>query len=259
MPLPCFIRGDDVEWGMRLYGRGVPTVPLPGVGIWHEPFYLKSGGWQLYYETRNMLICAALHMNFSPRHVAGQMLMQLMTYLLTYRYYSAALVVRAAEDFLRGPAILDADPQALHASLAKLRALHPEGTVAREVVLWDAPLAAPPHSRMRSAMTLGAVLLRNWRKPSSPTARPRRLPLRDLVWFRVAQSDALAIETHWERELPLFRRDRAQFRALLRAGLRVVRALYAAAPKLRTAWAQEAPRITSVSHWHAYLGLPRRS
>jgi galactofuranosylgalactofuranosylrhamnosyl-N-acetylglucosaminyl-diphospho-decaprenol beta-1,5/1,6-galactofuranosyltransferase len=258
MPLPCFIRGDDVEWGMRLYGRGVPTVSLPGVGIWHEPFYLKSGGWQLYYETRNALICAALHMDFSPRHAARQLLTSLMAHLLTYRYYSAALIVRAAEDFLRGPAILDADPQALHASLATLRALHPEGTVGRDVVLWDAPVAATPHTRLRTGAALGAVLLRNWRKPSSATARPRRLPLRDLVWFRMAQSDALAIETHWERELPLFRRDRARFRLLLRAGLRVVRALYAAAPRLRAAWAQEAPRMTSVSYWRTYLGLSRR-
>jgi galactofuranosylgalactofuranosylrhamnosyl-N-acetylglucosaminyl-diphospho-decaprenol beta-1,5/1,6-galactofuranosyltransferase len=258
MPLPCFIRGDDVEWGMRLYGRGVPTVPLPGVAIWHEPFYLKGHGWQLYYETRNALICAALHMNFSPRHAAGQVLTQVMTHLLTYRYYSAALIVKAVEDFLRGPAILDVDPQALHASVGKLRGLHPEGTVSRDVVLWDAPVSATPHSRVRTAAALGKVLWRNWVTPSSTTARPRRLPLRDLVWFRMPGSDALAVEIHWERELPLFRRDRAQFRTLLRAGLRAVRALYSAAPGLRAAWQQGGPRLTSVAHWRAYLGLPRR-
>ena len=258
MPLPCFIRGDDTEWGMRLYGRGVPTVSLPGVGIWHEPFYLKGHGWQLYYETRNALICAALHMNFSPRHAAGQLLTQVMTHLLTYRYYSAALVVKAAEDFLRGPAILDADPQALHAAVGKLRALYPEAAVSRDVVLWDAPVSATPRSRLRTAAALGKVLWRNWAAPSSAAARPRRLPLRDLVWFRMPGSDALAVETHWEREMPLFRRDRAQFRTLLRAGLQAVRALYGAAPALRAAWAEEAPRITSVPNWRAYLGLPRR-
>jgi galactofuranosylgalactofuranosylrhamnosyl-N-acetylglucosaminyl-diphospho-decaprenol beta-1,5/1,6-galactofuranosyltransferase len=184
--------------------------------------------------------------------------MQLMAHLLTYRYYSAALIVKAVEDFLRGPAILDADPQVLHASVGKLRSRYPEATVSRDVVLWDAPVSATPHSRVRTAAALGKVLWRNWMTPASPTARPRRLPLRDLVWFRMPGSDALAIETRWERELPLFRRDRAQFRTLLRAGLRAVRALYSAAPGLRAAWQQEAPLITSVAHWRAYLGLARR-
>ena len=44
MPLPCFIRADDVEFGLRLHRDGVVTVPRPGVGICHEPFYLKVGG-----------------------------------------------------------------------------------------------------------------------------------------------------------------------------------------------------------------------
>ena len=71
-------------------------------------------------------------------------------------------------------------------------------------------------------------------------------------------SDALVIETYWEREMPLFRRDRAQFRALLHVGLRAVRALHSAAPELRAAWQREMPRLTSVPHWRAYLGLSRR-
>ena len=256
MPLPCFIRGDDLEWGLRLHDRGVPTVPLPGVSIWHEPFYMKRNGWQIYYETRNTLICAALHMNFSPRHAATQVLSRLMEYLLTYRYYAAALVIRGVEDFLRGPAILDEDPAALHASLGELRLIHPEGTVRRERVLWDAPLAEVPRSRRRHGTALGKVLWRNLSAPSNPDARPRRVPVRDLIWYRILGSDAVALETYWDRELPVFRRDRTQFRALLRAGLRAVRALYRNAPGLRADWQREMPRITSVAHWRAYLGLP---
>lgn len=258
MPLPCFIRGDDVEWGLRLHRRGVPTVGLPGVAIWHEPFYLKNGGWQLYYETRNTLICAALHMDFSPRHAAAQMAERLMAELLTHRYYNAALIVRALEDFLRGPAVLDEDPRALHASVTALRAQYPETTVHRDTVLWDAPKAEAPRSRWRTAAALGSTVLRNWTKPTHPDSRPRRLAPRDLVWFTARRSDALAVETYWDKDLPLFRRDRARFRALLPAGLRAVRALYRAAPGLREAWAREAPRITSVPHWRAYLKLPRR-
>ena len=44
LPLPVFIRGDDVEYGLRLYMRGVDTIVMPGIAVWHEPFYLKIGG-----------------------------------------------------------------------------------------------------------------------------------------------------------------------------------------------------------------------
>ena len=35
LPLPCFIRGDDVEYGRRLHELGIYTVSMPGVAIWH--------------------------------------------------------------------------------------------------------------------------------------------------------------------------------------------------------------------------------
>ena len=38
LPLPVFLGGDDMEYGARLFSRGVPTVSLPPVAVWHEPF-----------------------------------------------------------------------------------------------------------------------------------------------------------------------------------------------------------------------------
>ena len=257
MPLPCFIRGDDMEWGLRLHNHGVYTVPLPGVSIWHEPFYMKMNSWQAYYEARNTLICAALHLNFSPRHAATQLLTQVVTYLLTHRYYVAALVLRGAEDFLQGPVILESDPQALHASLSELRTRHPEGNVSRGRVLSDAASAAIPRSRWKHFTVLVRVLLRNWCKQSRPDAKPQRVSMKDLLWYKVGGVDAIAVEHYWNQELPLFRRDRQQFRALLRTGLRVTVALYKAAPTLRAAWQQDMARVTSVAHWRAYLGISR--
>ncbi|HDV7285162.1 TPA: glycosyltransferase family 2 protein, partial [Mannheimia haemolytica] len=56
LPAPIFIRGDDLEYGLRLKNSGVETVGLPGVALWHEPFYAKIGGWQTYYDFRNRMI-----------------------------------------------------------------------------------------------------------------------------------------------------------------------------------------------------------
>ena len=253
MMLPCFIRGDDVELGLRLHDRGVPTASLPGVGIWHEPFYLKIGGWQLYYETRNALAIAALHQDFGRSHVALQVLKRLLGYLLTYRYYSAALIVRAAEDFLRGPALLDGDPRPIHAGLGELRARHPDAWTPRERVLAPAPVGGSPRRVGGFALRMAWLVAVNWLRPAAPDAQPRLLHAHDLVWFRVGGSDALAVETHWDRELPTFRRDRAQFRTLLVAGVRAAFTLHRRAPELRAAWQREAPRLTSVAFWRDYL------
>jgi len=252
MPLPCFIRGDDVEFGLRLHNAGVPTVPLPGVGIWHEPFYLKIGGWQLYYETRNALICAALHEGFEPRRVVVLVLKRLLIHLLTYRYYNAALIVRATEDFLLGPAVLDRNPQPLHAGLEALRMAHPDAWTARETVLPPAPVGGSPQRVAGFALALAAAVARNWLRVPRPGG-PARLDVVNLVWFRVQGADNLAVDTHWDRDLPTYRRDRAAFRALLRAGLAALRRLHRDAPGLQQAWQAEAPRLTSVEYWRDYI------
>jgi len=253
MPLPCFIRGDDIEFGMRLHEAGLPTVPLPGVAVWHEPFYLKLGGWQLYYETRNALACAALHQDFAPNRVAVLLMKRLLIQLLTYRYYSAALIVRAMEDGLRGPAVLDADPRPLHAGLAELRSRYPDEWTRRERVLATAPVGASPRFLLGFLLAMARALLSNWVWAKPADTPPRALRVQDLVWFRVMRSDCLAVDTHWDRELPTFRRDRASFRRLLAAGLRAVWRLRRAAPELRRAWQAASPRLTSQTFWSAYV------
>jgi galactofuranosylgalactofuranosylrhamnosyl-N-acetylglucosaminyl-diphospho-decaprenol beta-1,5/1,6-galactofuranosyltransferase len=253
MPLPCFIRGDDIEFGLRLHEAGLPTVAMPGVGVWHEPFYLKIGGWQLYYETRNAVICTALHQDFTPNRIAVLLLKRLLIQLLTYRYYSAALIVRGIEDSLSGPAILDRDPRPLHASLHELRTRYPEGCVQRERVLPLAPVGRSPRFLAGFVMLMMGALLKNWARPTRDDVPSQRLLVRDLVWFRVIGSDCLAVETHWDRELPVFRRNRAHFRHLLIAGLRATWRLRRAAPSLRQDWAAASPRLTSVPFWRNYI------
>jgi len=247
MPLPCFIRGDDIEFGMRLHEAGLPTVSLPGVAIWHEPFYLKLGGWQLYYETRNALACAALHQDFAPNRVALLLLKRLLIQLLTYRYYSAALIVRAVEDSLHGPAILDGDPRPLHASLAELRSRYPDAWTRRERVLAAAPVGASPWFRLGFVLAMARALLLNWFRASPADALPRALRVQDLVWFRVMRSDCLAVDTHWDCDFPTFRRSQASFRRLLAAGLRATWQLRRAAPELQRAWqAAFAPHVAAL-------------
>ena len=140
LPLPLFIRGDDVEFGYRLHRAGVTTATVPGLGIWHEPFYLKRGSWQAYYDLPNMLILTSLHFGISRRHAVRSFLRRLLTQLLSLNYFEAAILCEAADDFCKGPAIADAHPSEFHRKLLDLKRELSPAAVARSRCL---PVIAP--------------------------------------------------------------------------------------------------------------------
>ncbi len=224
LPAPVFIRGDDFEYGQRLAAAGVPTVTLPGIAVWHEPFYAKAQGWQSYYDLRNRLIFAATYPErveqLSLAHVGG-----LITgAILTHDYGTAALRMRAVADFLRGPVDLFArDAEALHDEIMALNRLHPPERL--DDRHWAAVPAAPAAARspgMRGLVLQYAVsLLRSGLGPLSrggwtvlldADAHPRNtagrtyvltngmrsfhhrmVPRRGLIWRQVGQ----AVATIW--------------------------------------------------------------
>ncbi|WP_444498834.1 hypothetical protein [Veillonella seminalis] len=52
-PLPVFIKGDDMEFGIR---NKAPLISLNGIGVWHASFASKISPVVNYYSDRNMLI-----------------------------------------------------------------------------------------------------------------------------------------------------------------------------------------------------------
>jgi len=114
LPMPCFIRGDDIEYGIRLKKNDIHTVVLPGVVVWHEPFYMKLGGWQYYYEVKNRLVLQVLHYQRSIKRDLNNIATVFFRDILSCRYYTAKLAIVAMEDFLSGPeVVLTCEPQKL--------------------------------------------------------------------------------------------------------------------------------------------------
>jgi galactofuranosylgalactofuranosylrhamnosyl-N-acetylglucosaminyl-diphospho-decaprenol beta-1,5/1,6-galactofuranosyltransferase len=244
---------------VRLHEMGAPIVGLPGAAIWHEPFYTKLNGWQLYYETRNMLVAAAIHF---PRHrlrLSLLLLKRLLIYLLTYRYYSAALVLRAIEDYLEGPSVYERQPQAIHASLDRDKTKFPPEEFAREQVARERRLLRDPRTFPGFVFRIVWAILRNWIMPSRRTSVPVRIESRDLVWFRVAWLDQVVVETHWDARLPVFRRSRTAFRELLVRGVRLLIRVARDGDAVARSWRQAHPRFTGEQFWRRYLGLQSRS
>lgn len=113
LPLPIFIRGDDLEYGLRNKRK---VVLLNGICVWHEAFENKYSSFLQYYILRNLLYDNALHF---PEYRLSSFLYRLYTTvgreLVYYRYKNIYLLFRGVYDFYKGVDFLKSvDGEALH-------------------------------------------------------------------------------------------------------------------------------------------------
>lgn len=113
LPMPIFIRGDDVEYGLRNMKH---LALMNGICVWHEPFENKYSSFLYYYILRNRLIDNALHHISFPKKTCCHVLRQyVLNEMRLYRYKNANLLMQGVEDFLRGVNWLMAqDGETLH-------------------------------------------------------------------------------------------------------------------------------------------------
>lgn len=113
LPLPIFIRGDDVEYGLRNMKH---LILLNGICVWHEPFENKYSSFLEYYILRNMLYDNALHCpNYSKRKFLKKFYGSVFRQLVYYRYKNIDLIFRGVNDFFKGVDFLkNTDGEQLH-------------------------------------------------------------------------------------------------------------------------------------------------
>lgn len=119
LPAPIFIRGDDLEYGLRLKNNGVETVGLPGVGLWHEPFYAKIGGWQTYYDFRNRMILTSSYSQLKTEDT-NKLFLKIYNLLLCHDYQSVKLILEAISDFSKGTALFDIPSPEIHKKVSEI-------------------------------------------------------------------------------------------------------------------------------------------
>ena len=113
LALPLFIRGDDVEFGIRNMKH---LILLNGICVWHEPFENKYSSTTFYYILRNRLIDNSIHsIAYPKKHLKKELAGQVLREIFYYRYKNADLLMRAVSDFLKGPDwLLSQDGALLH-------------------------------------------------------------------------------------------------------------------------------------------------
>lgn len=118
LPMPLFVRGDDMEFGIR---NSRKLLEMNGVCAWHAPVHNRYSFFMTYYVLRNQLILNALYdRRFNARGALGVIFHNIARELLYYRYGNVELVFLAAEHFLRGiPFLRETDAQQLHSEIMK--------------------------------------------------------------------------------------------------------------------------------------------
>ncbi len=119
LPLPLFVREDDVEYGIRLFNK---WLIMNGVGVWHEPFDKKDNPVMEYYNTRNQLILNAIHY---PNNSFYKNLYSLVRttgkLLLRGNAQFVEIPFKGFNDFLLGvDFILDNDSEKIHQEIVQL-------------------------------------------------------------------------------------------------------------------------------------------
>lgn len=100
LPLPIFIRGDDVEYGLRNMKH---LILMNGICLWHEPFERKYASSMFYYILRNRLIDNAVRgISYTQKEMYQELKRQMTAETLMFRYKNAHLLMDGVEDFLRG-------------------------------------------------------------------------------------------------------------------------------------------------------------
>ncbi|MBU6201497.1 MAG: glycosyltransferase, partial [Acidobacteria bacterium] len=203
-PLPVFVRGDDVGFGLMHTGRH--TVTLNGIVVWHADFGLKNNPSSLYYEARNLALVEALVFD---RHRWWHLAWRFASFgfrnLFSMRYASTEYMLRGLRDFLEGPeAWMAIDHPALHDDLRKVAEekaapLPPELAALPTRREWPKPMRLMGF--VVAVLLVGGYVLPPW-------LRRRDVP--------VARIDARAVGLSTFRNQILYRHDRASEGYLVR-------------------------------------------
>ncbi len=257
LPLPFFIRCDDLEFGCRLLRAGIRTLTLPGLSVWHLPFDVKRRGWADYYYHRNMLVATALHFSVSPLFLAATFLRVLLHRLLTLDYFKAWALCEGIDDYLAGPSVLKENPERIHK-----RVLEAHSTLSPEMrpKSLDPPAiaaASVPRSWVRQLFGLPVALLwQFFRASPRKDARPNgALNDRDEHWYVLRKNDVVAIDDHGSDSYAILRRDRRKFFGFLARGLYLAVRLLFSFSRIGHRWRRETRPMTQPQFWREYLGM----
>jgi galactofuranosylgalactofuranosylrhamnosyl-N-acetylglucosaminyl-diphospho-decaprenol beta-1,5/1,6-galactofuranosyltransferase len=249
-PLPVFVRGDDVAFGLMHTGKH--SVTMNGVIVWHADFGLKNNPSSLFYEKRNFAIVDTLvFANHHWWHLARRFIALSFRNLFSMRYASVEYMIRGVRAYLAGPeALMATDHSALHDELRKVTEEKP-GPLPAELAAVAITKPRPKAIRL-IGFALAIPLVGGYILP--------KIMRRDVLKTAPIDSRAVGLATRYNRilyrhdRLPegfLVQRDSRRFFSLLREVCVVTKDIALNYRRLKREYKAAYPTLVSDASWHA--------
>ncbi|WJL95112.1 glycosyltransferase [Microbacterium sp. ET2] len=267
LSLPAFIKWDDAEYCLRARDAGYPTVSVPGVALWHVSWVGKDDSidWQAYFHIRNRAVAALLH---SPVERGGTLIRHSrradLKHLMMMQYYPVALRHRALRDVLSGPSHMARNIATAMPEARALAKKFGETTVHRDT---GVPLRArrgrlvykrlkahtfdSPEGLMLRWFTLSTLVSHWFHRPRPENVRAPEVEFGkgDANWWRVPLYDSALVSAADGSGKNIYTRDRAKFRSMLVASVRLHRQLQREWPRLAREYRAAQAGMTSRESW----------
>ncbi|GAA4487420.1 glycosyltransferase [Rhodococcus olei] len=259
-PLPLFFQWDDIEFGYRARANGFATVTLPGAAVWHADFSWKDwDDWHRYFNLRNAMITAALHVDLDGKKLAKQLRTDLFRYLVSMQYGMAYTLIKAVEDFLKGPEYLADGGMEAAGAIRRDRADYGE-TIRHNANnvpglcpadMFITPAGPNPQKSLEWAVLVKRAI-NQWfgRLPAHPVA----ISADDAHWWHVSLFSHAVVTDRSQEGVRVRKRDKRRAVALLQRGLKALRALREQAPAVQDRYRAAMPQLTSRENWARLYG-----
>lgn len=255
LPLPFFVRGDDVEYSLRNHAR---FITMNGICVWHMGFTQKFNAMmELYQVHRNSLMLQAISGVCSKLDFANRMKGFTRVELLRFNYNSAELLLEAMDDYMKGPHFLD-EPKG--EDIIKEKGKKNE----QLVPLSEFPDIPVDISDLYKDTSCGGKELWLYRLSYNGLYLPNFMLKKEpgviaYDWFyakgkQALRSKLLAVNPHTHQgAMRILNRKRGK--QLKKRAKKTYKRYYKNKEQLEKEYAQNQKRFTSIEFWEKYLGI----
>lgn len=249
MPLPIFIHGDDIEYGIRLKAHGCKVFCPGGIALWHDSFENKHLTWIRYFDFRNALIRLTLHHDNPPKVLLTQLNRLCQRALIRNDYGSYIMSIKAFEDFCKGPKILShTDFSAQIKSLDDLYHDFANSDSSGRYRFSNAELICQKERKFKTSLRYIVANLHSIPIPSFRhfATNNTRFPWTDVPYFSdITVNLADGQQIHYRRDLSKCKSLNKRKRNALKANTKLL-------PTVMAEWRKEFSSLCSESFWSSY-------
>ena len=254
LPLPIFIRGDDLEYGLR---NMKTLILLNGICVWHEPFENKYSSYLEYYIVRNQLIDNAFHCRwYGKKQLRRELWTHCKQEIMYYRYKNVDLYIQGIEDFLKGPGwLMEQDGEMLHQQVmaSGYRAEEPDKLGFHfsypmfEASVW---LEDTKKARWKRLITLNGLLL-----PARGEAVVPMAALKSVMFYRKRR--VLHYDATSRKGFVTEKNGKEAWRCIFKT-FHMYMKLSGSLEKAQKRYREEGLKLRTLEFWRGYLGLEEK-